>query len=307
MNAAASRDVYARVTAHILADLERGVRPWVRPWSAEHAGGRIVRPVRANGAPYRGVNVLLLWGAAWENGFACPLWMTFKQALDRGARVRRGEKGTPVVYADRITKTETDAKTGEAVTRDIPFLKGYTVFNVEQIEGLPAPCYARPEPATEPEASRDARLERFFRATGARIRHGGDRAFYAPASDHVQMPPFPAFADAASYYATLAHEMTHWTRHPSRLNRDFGRRRRGDAGYALEELVAELGAAFLCADLGITPAIRDDHAAYLGAWLEALRGDTRFLFTAAGHAQRAVDCLHGYPSDRPGETDAGGA
>jgi antirestriction protein ArdC len=141
-------------------------------------------------------------------------------------------------------------------------------------------------------AQRIEKAEGFFAATGAEIRHGGDSAFYAPAPDFVQMPPIESFRDAQSYYATLAHECTHWTRHPSRLDRDFGRKRFGDQGYAMEELVAELGAAFLCADLELTPQIRDDHAPYIAGWLKALKDDKRAIFTAAAHAQRAVDYLH---------------
>jgi antirestriction protein ArdC len=291
-------DVYTRVTHKILADLEQGVRPWVKPWNAEHAAGRIVRPLRGNGKPYRGVNVLLLWGAALEQGFACPVWMTYKQAQELGAQVRKGEHGSLVVYANTITKTEIQADTGEEIEREIPFMKAYTAFNVEQIDGLPAHYYAKPERPAESVENRDARLERFFGNTGATIRHGGNRAFYSPAADVVQMPPFPAFKDAEAFYSILAHEMTHWTKAPSRLARDFGRQKFGDEGYAKEELVAELGAAFLCADLGITPEVRDDHAAYIGHWLNVLKGDKRFIFAAAAHAQRAVDHLHGYQTGK---------
>lgn len=295
-------DVYSRVTNKILADLEHGVRPWVKPWDAGNTAGRILRPLRHNGTPYRGVNILLLWGSAVEQGFACPIWMTFKQAQELGAHVKKGEHGSLVVYADTLHKKETDEATGEEVEKDIPFMKGYTVFNVEQIEGLPVHYYAKPEqPATAEEERNDA-LERFFRQTGAAIRHGGDRAYYSITGDYVQMPPFPAFRDAESYYATLAHEMTHWTRHPTRLERDFGRKQWGDEGYAKEELVAELGAAFLCADLGITPETREDHAAYIASWLKALKDDKRFIFTAASHAQKAADHLHGYQKQEEEKT-----
>jgi antirestriction protein ArdC len=298
MSPAPKLDVYTRVTNKILADLEQGVRPWVKPWNGDHAAGRIVRPLRGNGKPYRGVNVLLLWGSALEQGFSCPVWMTYKQSQELGAQVRKGEHGSLVVYADTFTKTETKADTGEEIEREIPFMKGYTVFNVEQIDGLPAHYYAKPERPAETVENRDARLERFFANTGATIRQGGNRAFYAPAADAVQMPPFPAFKDAESFYSTLAHEMTHWTKAPSRLARDFGRQKFGDEGYAKEELVAELGAAFLCADLGITPEVRDDHAAYIGHWLDVLKNDKRFIFAAAAHAQRAVDHLHGYQTGK---------
>jgi antirestriction protein ArdC len=284
-------DVYSRVTAKILADLEQGVRPWLKPWNAEHAAGRITMPLRACGKPYRGVNVLMLWGEACAKGYACPIWMTYKQASELGGQVRKGEHGTLVVYADRFTKTETDEK-GEELERQIPFMKGYTVFNCEQIDGLPAHFYAAASP-TLPTAQRIAAAEHYVAATGADIRHGGNMAYYAIAADRVQLPPFESFRDAEAYYATLLHELTHWTRHGSRLARDFGRKRWGDAGYAAEELVAELGAAFLCADLGITPEPRDDHAAYVATWLQILKNDSRAIFTAAAHAQRAADYLHG--------------
>ncbi len=154
--------------------------------------------------------------------------------------MRKGETGSLVVYADTITRRETDADTSEEAERAIPFMKGYTVFNVEQIQGLPAHFYAKPEPKGDSFA-RDARADSFFAATRADIRHGGARAYYSISTDHVQMPPFESFRNAESYYATLAHEATHWTRHPSRLDRDFGRKRWGDEGYAMEELVALSG------------------------------------------------------------------
>ena len=292
MNTSTSRaDVYTRVTSRIVAELENGVRPWLKPWNAEHASGRITKPLRSNGQPYKGINVLMLWGEATAKGFACPIWMTYRQAQEFGAQVRKGEHGSLVVYADRIRKTGTDDN-GDEVEREIPFMKGYTVFNCEQIEGLPEHFYARPSPPL-PAPARIAGAEGFAGSTGANIRHGGGRAYYAIEPDHVQLPPFESFADAEGYYATLLHELTHATRHPSRLAREFGRKRWGDEGYAAEELVAELGAAFLCADLAITPEPRADHASYIADWLTVLKNDKRAIFTAAAHAQRAADYLHG--------------
>lgn len=285
-------DVYQKVTDQIIAQLQQGTAPWRKPWNAEHAAGRITRPLRANGIAYRGINVIMLWAAAMERGYAAPLWLTFKQAQELGGHVRKGEKGSLVVYANTINRTEADAETGEDVDKVIPFMKGYTVFNAEQVDDLPAHFYAMAQPVLDPVA-RIAQAEAFFAATGATIRHGGNQAFYTMAEDRVQMPPFETFRDAESYYATLGHELTHWTRHPTRLERDFGRKRWGDAGYAAEELVAELGAAFLCADLGLTPELRDDHAAYIASWLKVLQDDKRAIFTAAAHAQRAADYLHG--------------
>jgi antirestriction protein ArdC len=286
------QDIYERITNRIVADLEQGVRPWLKPWNAEHAAGRITRPLRFNGLPYQGINVLMLWSEAVAKGFAAPIWMTFRQAQELGGHVRKGEHGSLVVYADRIRKTEIDADTGEEAEREIPFLKCYTVFCVDQIDGLPERHYAKAEPRLDP-VQRIERAEAFFAASGADIRHGGNHAYYSVSDDRVQMPPFEAFRDAESYYATLAHEVTHWTRHPSRLDRDFGRKRWGDEGYALEELVAELGAAFLSADLDLTPEPREDHAAYIASWLKALKNDKRAIFSAASHAQRAADYLNG--------------
>jgi antirestriction protein ArdC len=292
MSSTATRvDVYSRVTAKIIADLERGVRPWFKPWNAEHAAGRITRPLRANGLPYKGINVLMLWGDAETKGFVCPIWMTFRQAQELGGHVRKGEHGSLVVYADKITRTET-GDDGEDMFREIAFMKGYTVFNCEQIEALPAHFYATATPQKS-DIERIASAEDFAANTDASIRHGGNRAYYSITDDYVQMPPFECFRDAESYYATLLHELTHWTRHENRLNREFGRKRWGDAGYAAEELVAELGSAFLCADLGLSAEPRDDHASYLASWLDVLKSDNRAIFTASAHAQRAADFLHG--------------
>jgi antirestriction protein ArdC len=292
MTDSSRKDVYSRITDKIIADLEQGVRPWMKPWNADHAAGRIVRPLRHNGIPYKGINVVMLWSAAVTKGYACPLWLTFKQALELGGNVRKGETGELVVYANSITRTETDAK-GEETEKEIPFLKGYTVFNAEQCEGLPAHYSARAEPPALTDLQRIEAADRFFAATGADIRHGGTRAFYAEGPDYVQMPPFETFRDAESHTATLAHELVHWTKHDKRLARDLGRVRWGDEGYAKEELVAELGSAFLCADLGIAPEVREDHAAYIASWLKVLKGDKRFVFTAASQAQRAADYLNG--------------
>ena len=284
-------DVYSRVTNKIVADLERGNLTWLQPWQSGHQAGPVSRPLRAGGKAYRGVNVLMLWAAAMEKGYSCPLWLTYKQAAELGGQVRKGEHGSLVVYADKITKTGTDDN-GADVEIKIPFMKGYTVFNAEQIDSLPGHFYATVAPLNTA-INRLESVEQFFTSTKATIQHGGNRAFYSPTPDLVQMPEFQTFRDGESYYATLAHEMTHWIRHESRLNRDLGRKRFADAGYAMEELVAEIGAAFLCADLGITPETRDDHAAYIQSWLTVLKDDKRAIFTAASHAQKAADYLHG--------------
>jgi antirestriction protein ArdC len=283
-------DLYSRITDAIIADLETGVRPWTKPWSTDHLAGRISRPLRSTGEPYSGINVILLWAEAVASGFSAPIWITFRQALALGGHVRKGEHGATVVYANRIIRTEA-GEGGEDIERSIPFLKAYTVFNVSQVGGLPDHFYAQAEPQLEP-TQRVAHADGFFTGVGADIRHGGNQAYYALEPDYVQVPPFECFEDPEAYYATLAHECTHWTRHPKRLDRDFGRKRWGDEGYAREELVAELGAAFLCADLRLELTPRPDHASYIGSWLEVLSHDKRFIFTAAAHAQRAVDFLH---------------
>lgn len=283
------QDVYEKITNQIVAELENGVRPWMKPWQAGHVAGPISRPLRGNGKAYSGINVVMLWATAMQRGYNAPIWMTYRQAAELGAHVRKGEKGTLVVYASKITRNETD-ENGDEIEREIPFLKGYTVFNVEQIDNLPAHYTATHPPRLNPE-QRIAQAEAFFAATGADIRHGGNSAYYVPSQDFVQMPPFESFRDAVSYYGTLAHECTHWTSHKSRLAREFGGKRFGDQAYAMEELVAEIGAAFLCADLELVPQIREDHAPYIAGWLKVLKDDKRAIFTAASHAQRAADFL----------------
>jgi antirestriction protein ArdC len=285
-------DIYTRVTSHIVEELERGTRPWLKPWNAEHAAGRITRPLRHNGQKYSGINVITLWMSAEMSGFVSPFWLTFNQAREFGAFVKKGEHGSPVVYASKFTKKD-KTEAGDEVEQQIPFLKEYTVFNADQVEGLPTYFYELAKAVQTKPLARIEQAERFFANTQADIRTGGNRAYYAIDADYVRMPPFETFRDAESHAATLAHELTHWTRHQSRLNREFGRKKFGDEGYAMEELVAELASAFLCADLAITPEVREDHASYIASWLKALKDDKRVVFSAASHASRAVDYLHG--------------
>jgi antirestriction protein ArdC len=294
-------DIYSRITDRIVADLEQGVRSWMKPWNAANTDGRITRPLRHNGLPYSGMNVLLLWSEGMARGFSSPMWMTFKQALELGAAVRKGETGSTVVFANRFTKSESDGR-GNEVDREIPFLKAYSVFNIEQIDGLPDRYYAQPAPVPDP-VERIEIADRFFRNTGARIRHGGNQAYYSPDMDYIQMPPFDSFRDAASYVATLSHEACHWTASPKRVGRDLSRYSKDRSDRAREELIAELGSCFLCADLGIAPELepRQDHASYLQSWLKVLSDDKRAIFQAAAHAQRAVSYLH----DLQGVAEAG--
>jgi antirestriction protein ArdC len=196
------------VTESIGAQLEQGAAPWHKPWSGANMEGRVLLPVRHNSVAYRGVNVITLWMAALAKGYRAPIWMTFKQAIDLGGCVRKGEKGSLSVYADSVTRDETDEASGETIERDIYYMKGYAVFNVEQIDGLPPYCYPAPEPRLDP-VPRIERADAFFAATKASIRHGGNQAYYAIVKDHIQMPPMEAFQDTESYYVTLAHEATH--------------------------------------------------------------------------------------------------
>jgi antirestriction protein ArdC len=286
-------DIYAKITDRIIADLERGVRPWVQPWHANNAGRRITRPLRHNGEPYSGINVILLWAEACAKGYSSANWMTFKQAIELGGCVRKGETGSTVVYANTFTKTET-GNAGQDVDHVIPFLKSYTVFCVDQIDGLPARYYSKQD--FEISAfDRIAHADAFFAKTGAVIRHGGSQAFYMPSTDIIQMPPFETFDNATSYTATLAHECVHWTSAPHRLNRDLSRYSKDKSERAREELIAELGAVFLCADFGVVPELepRPDHASYLASWLKVLGHDKRFIFSAAALAQKAAAFLHG--------------
>jgi antirestriction protein ArdC len=285
-------DVYARVTDRIIAALEAGTRPWAQPWTAE-GGAFNARPLRANGLAYRGVNVVLLWMTAQEAGYRSRFWLTYRQAQALGAQVRKGEKSALVVYANAIERIET-TDAGEEETRRIPFMKGYAVFNADQIDGLPDHYQTPAEPKPDrPAFERIAHADAFFAETGADIREGGSRAYYSPAQDFIQMPPFASFRDAESHATTLAHELVHWTKGPGRLERDFGRKSWGDEGYAREELVAELGASFLAADLKLEIEPREDHAAYVASWLKVLRDDKRAIFSAASHAEKAVGFLHG--------------
>ena len=290
-------DPHARITDRILAELEQGVRPWMKPWSAETLAGRVTRPLRSTGEPYAGINVILLWMEAVANGYASPTWMTYKQAQAHGGQVRRGEQGAPIVYYGSTTRKPEQQTNGslelEGEGREIRFLKTYHVFNVAQIDGLPERFHPEPVEAPAPAFERVEAAERYFEATGARVAHGGNQAFYMFGEDRIQLPPFEAFHNAEGYYATRGHETVHWTRHASRLDRSFGRERWGDEGYAREELVAELGSAFLAADLGLALEPRDDHASYIASWIKVLQNDRRAILSAAAHAERAVRYLHG--------------
>jgi antirestriction protein ArdC len=273
-----------------------GDETWRMPWHAK-AGQALMTPRNPiSGTRYRGINVPILWAAAEDKGYRSGLWATYKQWAEKGAQVRKGEKSELIFFWKKLTVPSARGDGGEgeddgadAGGRRLRFMaRAYCVFAAEQVEGYAIPPVLEPDSLAE--AARIADAEAFFKRLGAELRHGGDRAFYAPAVDAIQMPEFEQFHDAAGYYSTLGHEHIHWTGAKSRCAREFGRRF-GDEAYAFEELVAELGAAFLCAELGIANEPRRDHARYLGSWLRVLESDARAVFTAGGKAQAAVDWL----------------
>lgn len=286
--AATRADLYDEVTNRIICELEAGRVPWVQPWGRTGSVNPGLPRNALSGRSYSGVNVLILWGAVIENAYPSQSWLTFRQALEAGGNVRKGEHGTTVVYADRFTPEAEKARakeTGEEA-RAVPFLKRFTVFNLAQCEGLRPGLAADPAPLPEREIVPVA--EAVIAASGVDFRIGGDKAFYVPSEDFVQVPPQPAFFEQINYYRTSLHELTHATGHVSRLDRKF----MGGIGgkdYAREELVAEMGSAFLCAALGIEPTVR--HADYLAHWLEVLREDNRAIFRAASAASKAADWL----------------
>lgn len=291
-----ARDVCAEITAKLVAQLEAGTAPWVQPWSGGGAGGGLPRNA-ITGKHYRGGNVVALWSA----GFADPRWLTFKQAIDRGGNVRRGEKGSVVCFWTPVGGSAVkDATDTEEVSRKRLVCRAYTVFNVSQCENLrldtPAPI-AKPADAA---SVADGVVSR----VGAFVSRGGDRAAYSPRLDQIVMPAQHSFTDVAAYDATLLHELTHWTGHKSRLDRDFSKSKRfGDDSYAFEELVAEVGSAFACARLGVDGQLQ--HASYLATWVKVLRADKHAIFTAAREAEKACDLLVPASADAPdaGETE----
>lgn len=281
-------NLYDEVTAKIVAELEAGRFPWVQPWGRSQGIGPGLPRNALTARPYSGLNILILWGAVIEEGWPSQSWLTFRQALEAGGSVRKGEHGVTVVYADRFTpeaERERAARDGDDA-KSVPFLKRFTVFNVAQCEGLREGLTSDPAPLPEREIVPLA--EEVIAASGVDFRVKGDRAFYAPDPDFVQVPPQPAFYEPVNYYRTCLHELAHATGHPKRLGRNL-LNSFGSKDYAREELVAEMGSAFLCAALGIVPTVR--HADYCGSWLEVLREDNKAIFRAASAASKAADWL----------------
>ncbi|EEB71056.1 ArdC protein [Ruegeria sp. R11] len=273
-------DVYAHVTDTIIAEIEAGTPPWRKPWTGSASG--IALPTRHNGEEYRGINVLMLWIMAAKNGYVSSRWMTYRQAQELGGQVRKGETSSTVVKYGTFTRANEFG-----IEEELPYARAYRVFNADQIEGLPEEYYIRPEAPRDLGTAEDPELEAFFNRTGAKILTSDDpRAYYSPAKDHIHMPPIATFHNAAGYYGTLAHELIHWTGSEKRLERikKFANRE----AYAFEELVAEIGACFLGAQIGVAPEFGQS-AAYVEGWLKALKKDKRAIFRAASEALKATD------------------
>jgi len=281
--------VYQEVTGRIIAELEAGRVPWVQPWGNSLHGASVGLPVNAQtGKTYSGINILLLWGQVLERDFAAQSWLTYKQAQTLGGNVRKGETSTSIVYADSFTP-KGERKAAREENRDpqrIPFLKRYRVFNIDQCDGLPRDLYAQAPDL--PQCEQLPIAEKLIKATGADFRIGGNRAFYVPGKDYIQVPPQPLFRAQIDYYRTCFHELGHWTGAKHRLDRPM-ETSKGNKLYAREELVAEMTSAFVCATLGINPTVR--HADYIGAWLEVLRADDKAIFRAASKASKAADYI----------------
>ena len=280
-------DVYQRVTSQIVNAIEQGVSNWRMPW---HTSGKFAfSPVNVTSKkPYRGINTVCLWAAAQAKGYERGEWGTYQQWQERGAQVRKGERATLVVFwkfaNDKADSQDGDEQASNRGSR-LLFTRGYSVFNAAQVDGYTA----KPD-ADTPIEQRIERAEQFFRSINARVTHQGNRAFYSPADDTITLPPFAAFFTPTDYYSTRAHETGHWTAKADRCNRELGKRF-GDSAYSVEELIAELTAAFTLAHLGLSSEPRPDHAQYIQSWLRVLKADKRAIFTAASKAQQAADYM----------------
>lgn len=279
------QSIFERITQQIADAIEAGAETYVMPWHS--AGASLECPTNAvTGRTYRGLNILSLWIEADTAGFATSRWATYRQWASVGCQVRKGERGSPVFFWERRgTRSVDDPSEGGERRRPGFVAKSFTVFNASQVEG-----YKPTSAVGLSECERLACGEEFIRSVGANIAFGGDRAFYSPGHDRVQMPEFGQFRSPSNYYSVLTHELVHWSGAKMRLDRKLGQRF-GDHDYAMEELIAELGAAFVCAQLGIPTEPRRDHAPYIASWLKALRSDPRAIFTAASMAQQAAEYL----------------
>ncbi|MEI2300533.1 ArdC family protein [Ensifer sp. MJa1] len=280
------KDTYQRITDAVIEQLEAGTKPWIRPWRGNSRGSLV--PRRVTGEAYRGINVLMLWLASELAGYEENTWLTYRQAQEFGGQVRKGEKGALVVKYGTFAPKERD----DDDDRGVPYLKGYTVFNGEQVENLPQELYRPTEALPTTQVPHLEAVETFVRNTGAVITYVGTTACFRPTPDDILLPERARFVDQVHLYSTLLHEMSHWSGAKHRLNRDLTGRF-GSESYAVEELVAELSASFLCADLGVAHDPRGNTASYLESWLKVLKNDKRAIVSAAAKAQAAADYLHG--------------
>jgi len=270
--------VYQEVTDSIIKQLENGAMPWIKPWATDSTADKNF----LSQAPYKGINRLMLGLSSMVHGFGCPVWASFKQWQTVGATVRKGEKGTKIVFYSPVTKE--NKATGDSESYNL--LKTYYVFNASQVEGVTIQAPTVPDKPFNAIEAAELRIK----LTGAVITHGGDSAFYAPSVDKINLPHKSSFLTESNYYATVFHELTHWSGHESRCNRNL-KGHFGNPLYAFEELVAEMGAAFLCQDYRIAGELR--HAGYIQSWLKVLKEDSRAIFKAAALAQKAADHING--------------
>jgi antirestriction protein ArdC len=300
-HASAAKDrssLYEEITHKIIAELEAGRLPWVQPWGSSGVRAPLGMPKNAaTGRTYGGINVLILWDAVVAQGYSAQSWLTFKQSLALGGHVRKGERGTTVVYADRFVPDDVRDRARERgeEPRGIPFLKRFTVFNVDQCQGLPDGIDAVPPPVDTSLIL--PQVEDLIRATGADIRIGGDKAYYDVAGDYIRVPPPQAFYEPINWHRTAVHELSHWSGAPNRLARDLS----GSFGsklYIFEELCVELSSAYVCSTLGVVPTVR--HADYIGAWIDLLTDQDRAIVRAASAASKAADYLLAFRDPQAG-------
>lgn len=274
------------ITNAIITRLEGGVKPWIKPWRPG-AGGR---PLRVTGQPYRGINCFWLWMVAENRGYNARSWMTYRQAQALGGQVREGERAEIAVFYKSYTKKIVSPVTGDPGDELRRVLRAYSVFNADQISGLPDHFYPPLLAAVPPADQLPQRASQFIDALPAKVHHRGCQAYYDPMADAITMPPVQLFDSRAAWAATLAHEAGHWSGAPHRLDRQFGKKF-GDMAYSFEELVAELTACLLGADLGLPSEHIDNHAAYIGHWLAILKKDSRAILSAAAKAEAAAGYL----------------
>ena len=288
------RDAMQEFADQIIAALEAGTKPWIKPWDDAKCGGPQAPVNPTTGARYHGINVLILGMSLLAFTTGDPRWCSFMQAKDKGWNVKKGAKATTIFFTKKLMVKDTSEDAGQDDEKTVRMLKHYSVFHASQIEGIPE---FQPPTVDEAPWRRPESAEIILQNSGAVIRTGGDRAFYSPSTDHIQLPPDNAFRGPPEFAATALHELGHWTGHSSRLNRDDGMKaKHGSAAYAMEELRAELSSAFIAGELGI-PADIPQHASYIAGWLGPLKKDKREIFRAAADAQRIVDMVLGFHPD----------